>query len=198
MVLPKSIRDLIDQFAKLPGIGPKSAARLAFYLLHQKDEDVAHFGNVLLNFKKNLVLCNTCQNISEDAECDICADQSRERNILCVVSEPLDVVAMEKGKTYRGLYHILHGQLSPINNVRPDDLKIKELIDRIELYKPQEIILATNANMEGEATASFIHQKIKNFDLKITRIARGLPVGGDIEYADETTIMRALEGRMTY
>lgn len=198
LILPKPIRDVIDEFSKLPGIGGKTAGRLAFFLLHQKDEHSKRFGEALLKLKENLVLCNCCQNISEAELCHICEDQTRDRKTICVVGEPLDTVALEKSGVFKGLYHILHGNISPLDNIGPDDLKIRELMNRIENDQPEELILATNPTLEGEATANFIQQKIKPFEIRITRIARGLPVGGDIEYADETTIMRALEGRMNY
>lgn len=198
LIIPKSVRDVIDEFAKLPGIGKKTAGRLTFFLLHQKDEKIHSFGDALLKLKENLTLCKHCQNISDSPECQICADKTRDHKLICIVAEPLDTVALEKSGVFRGVYHILHGNLSPLDNIGPDDLKIRELMERIEENPPEEVILATNPTLEGEATASFIMQKLKDFDIKVTRIARGLPVGGDIEYADETTIMRALEGRMAY
>lgn len=201
-MLPKSIQYTIDEFSRLPGIGPKTAARLTFYLLTQSPDDVKKFGQTVANLKDNLIFCKQCYNISETNPCEICDNESRDKNTLCVVEEPLDIIALEK-TMYKGIYHVLGGVISPIDNIGPDNLHIKELLTRLENEQIKEIIMATDPSLEGEATASYISgkiaklkkdKKIKN-DLKITRIARGLPVGGDLEYADEVTLSRALEGR---
>lgn len=202
MSLPKAIQNTIDEFAKLPGIGPKTAARLTFYLLTQTKEDVQMFGQTVAGLKDNLIFCKQCYNIAESDPCKICADQARDKSILCVVEEPLDIIALEKTR-YSGIYHVLGGVISPIDNIGPDNLRIKELLLRLEKEPIKEIIMATDPSLEGEATASYISEEIAKLrklgkiqnDLKITRIARGLPVGGDLEYADEVTLSRALEGR---
>ncbi|MCX6806941.1 MAG: recombination mediator RecR [Candidatus Berkelbacteria bacterium] len=202
-MLPKSVQELIDQFSKLPGIGPKTAARLTFYLLSQGDEDIKALGKAVYYLKKNLVICSKCFNISETDPCVICKDPKRDKKTILVVESPLDILALEKTNEFSGLYHVVGGAISPVDDIGPEDLRIKELLDRIEKNTDNisEVILATNPNLEGEATAMFIHQQISKFkikNIKITRIARGLPVGGDLEYADEVTLSRALEGRKEY
>lgn len=197
-VLPPSLNRLIEELSKLPGIGTRSAQRLSFYLLQRKDEDLKSLGDAINNLKINLQYCRKCQNICESEICPICEDPERNNEIMCIVSDPLDVVALEKTSIFRGLYHVLHGIISPLDGIGPDDLKIKELLERVEKGGFSEIILATNPTMEGEATAVYIQQQLKPYELKITRIARGLPVGGDLEYADEVTLMRAMEGRLEY
>lgn len=200
-MLPKSIQNLIDEFSRLPGIGPKTAARLTFYLLTKSQEDVDKFGQIILNLRLNLKNCAKCFNIAESNPCAICDDQQRQKNLLCVVEEPLDIMAIEK-TDYRGLYHVLGGVISPIDGIGPEHLRIKELIDRIKNQSVEELILATNPSLEGEATAIYISKQLQDWQsqnqLKITRIARGLPVGSDLEYADEVTLKRALEGRREY
>jgi len=203
-VIPKNVQNLIDQFSKLPGIGPKTASRLTFYLLHQPDSEIFDFGNSVLEMKKNITTCNICFNISQTDPCEICQNHNRDKSKICVVEHPLDIVALEKTDSYSGLYHILGGAISPIDNIGPEELRIKELVDRIKKNNNEicEIILACNPDLEGEATAMFITKQIekeipKN-KIKITRIARGLPVGSDLEYADEMTLSRALEGRKEY
>jgi len=199
-MLPKSVQKLIDELAKLPGIGPKSAARLAFYLLSKPDGDVASLGESVVNLRKNLKFCQHCFSIAEDDLCMICSDDRRKKSILAVVEEPLDIVALEKSGGFDGVYHVLGGAISPIDGIGPEELRISELINRIKKDRIAEIILATNPSLEGEATASYIKDQIAKLDVsvKITRIARGLPVGGDLEYADEVTLRRSLEGRRDY
>ena len=203
-ILPRSVERLSEVLSSLPGIGPKTANRLTFYLLGRSEAELEQFGQSFLALKKNLVICSKCYLISETDPCVICSDASREQDKLAVVEEPLDVLAMEKAR-FNGLYHVLGGQISPINNVSPDDLKIKELIARLETGAFKEAILATDPSLEGEATALYIDEQVsraqKDGRLKgvtITRIARGLPVGGDLEYADELTLTRSLEGRRSY
>jgi len=206
MQVPKAIANLIDCFERLPGIGPKTAQRLTFYLLHVPQTMLDDFASALQNLKKNTVLCSICFNISEKDPCPICSDVSRDHSTICVVEQPLDVLAFDRNGHYRGVYHVLHGAISPLNNIGPDELRIDELLNRIREnpFSISEIILATNSNMEGEATAMYIAKelrelfRISNFDIRISRLAHGLPVGGDVEYADEITLQRALEGRREY
>ena len=201
MRLPKSIQKLIESFEKLPGIGPKTAARLTFYLLHVPQEQLDEFGEAVVNLKKKTVLCSLCFNVAEADPCPICSDRNRDKSIICVVEQSLDTLALEKAGNFKGVYHVLGGALNPLNNIGPDELKINELIKRIKLTQGiKELILATNPNMEGEATAMYIKNqlKIKNLKLKITRLGMGLPTGGDLEYADEQTLTRAMEGRRDY
>lgn len=198
-ILPKSIEKLIVEFEKLPGIGPKTAARLTFYLLKQKQEELDNFGRLIQELKKNIVLCSQCQNLSETDPCSICKDPKRNHGIICVVEQPHDVIAIEQTHEYSGLYHVLYGAISPINNIGPENLKIKELLSRLKDNKNlKEIILATNPTLEGEATAMYIAKLLKPLGLKITRIARGLPTGTDLEYADEITLSNAIKGRKEY
>lgn len=195
MHYPEPIAKLIDSFMKLPGIGPKTAVRLAFYVVNMNDDDVMEFGRALVNVKRNLIFCSECQNISDRDPCYICDDSSRDRSIICVVQEPKDVIALEKMRDYRGLYHVLHGSISPVEGIGPEDIKVTELIQRLEDERVKEIILATNPTIEGEATAMYISRLVKPIGIKTSRIAHGLPVGGDLEYADEVTLSKALEGR---
>ncbi len=199
-MLPKSVQNLIDEFSRLPGVGPKSAARLTFYLLTKPSRDIENLGNSVLNLSKNLRLCSICFNISENDICSICTDEKRNHRIVAVVEEPLDVIALEKSAIFDGIYHVLGGAISPINGIGPDELRIRQLLDRFATHEIDELILATNPNLEGEATASYIKEKIhaQYPDVKITRLARGLPIGGDLEYADEVTLRRSLEGRRDY
>jgi recombination protein RecR len=196
-MLPKSVQDLIKEFAKLPGVGMKTAARLTFYLLAKDQASLAKLGQSVLNLKSNLRECRKCYNISEDELCKICQDESRDDSTICVVSDPLDVVAIEKSKKYQGLYHILGGVISPIDGVGPEQLRIRELLDRINNdNKIKEIILATDPDLEGEATSLYLQKQIQKIsNVKISRIAKGLPTGGDIEYADETTLDQAFANR---
>lgn len=193
--LPKSVRALIEELAKLPGIGPKSAQRLAIHLLHSPDSRVKPLGEAVLGLKNNVVFCGECWNIAENDPCDICGDGQRDKSIICVVEEILDVVALEKTCEFKGVYHVLHGALSPVDGIGPDQLKMEELFRRVGGGGVKEVILATNPSLEGEATALYIQKHLREFDVRVTRIARGLPVGGDLEYADEVTLSRALAGR---
>lgn len=198
-MLPKSVQNLIDEFSKLPGIGPKTAARLTFYLLSKPQIDIDNLGNAFLLLNENLKICSECFNISEQTVCKICDDLKRNKTIIAVVEEPLDVIALEKSYGYDGVYHVLGGSISPIEGIGPENLRISQLIARIN-DEVSEVILATNPDLEGEATAAYIKEKLskKQPNLKITRIARGLPIGGELEYADEITLKRSLEGRREY
>ena len=195
--IPKVVRDLIEAFERLPGIGPKSAQRLTYYLLHAPKEQAEMLASAAVALKEKTVLCQTCFNISEKSPCEICTDSSRVQSLIAVVEDPLDVLALERAN-FKGLYHVLHGCISPLENIGPEELYIKQLLPRLKDDTVVEIILATNPTMEGDATAMYIERLIKPLGIKITRIARGLPVGGDLEYADETTLTRALEGRKEY
>ena len=199
MKLPRAVRNLIEQLEKLPGIGPKTAQRLTFYLLHNPQAELESYAAALMNLKKGTKVCSICKNIGEMEPCEVCADRTRDTQTICVVEEPLDVLAIERSGGYHGLYHVLHGAIAPLNNIGPDQLFIYDLLPRLEGGKISEIILATNPTMEGEATAMYLVKLIEDKGLKngmkITRIGRGLPVGGDLEYADEVTLSRALEGR---
>ena len=207
MRLPKSIEKVINSFEKLPGVGPKSAQRLAFYLLHVPQEQLDEFSDSLLGLKKNTIFCSVCCNVSEKDPCLVCSDQTRNKNIICVVENPLDILALERSGQYNGIYHVLHGAISPLNNIGPDELYISQLLVRIKNNPAiEEIIIATNPNMEGEATAMYLAKKLgeliansqKLKALKVTRLGQGLPTGADLEYADDTTLRRALEGRREY
>lgn len=203
MVLPKSIRNLIEAFEKLPGIGPKTAARLTFYLLHVPQEQLDEFSQAAKDLKLKTVLCSLCFNVAETDPCPICSDQNRDKSIICVVEQPLDILALEKAGNYKGIYHVLHGAISPLDNIGPEELYINQLINRLTTNQLPitELILATNPNMEGEATAMYIANKVKELqvnELRVTRLGQGLPTGGDLEYADEVTLSRALEGRREY
>lgn len=199
-MLPKSIQNLIDEFSRLPGIGPKTAARLVFYLLTKPRRDVEELGASVSGLFENLKYCKTCFNIAEEEECMVCVDHRRDKSIVAVVEEPLDVIALEKAYGFPGVYHVLGGAISPIDGIGPEDLRIDQLVSRVQIGDLSEIILATNPSLEGEATSAYIKQKISQTGLpvKITRIARGLPMGGDLEYADEITLKRSLEGRREY
>ncbi|OGD95940.1 recombination protein RecR [Candidatus Curtissbacteria bacterium RIFCSPLOWO2_01_FULL_37_9] len=198
MKVPKSVANLIEAFEQLPGIGPKTAARLTYYLLHAPEGIAQMLSIAAGELKAKTKICNICQNITEIDPCEICSDSGRDQTTICVVEDPLDVWAIDKSASFGGLYHVLHGVIAPLDNIGPEDLRIKELISRLQSNKIQEIILATNPSMEGEATAMYIQRLIKPLDLKITRIARGIPIGAELEYADEVTIRRALEGRKEY
>ena len=200
--VPKSVQNLIEAFERLPGIGPKTAQRLTFYLLHAPREEAQMLATAAVEMKDKTKICSICFNIGEEDPCSICSDSSRDQSIIMVVENPLDVLALEKAN-YKGLYHVLHGVISPLENIGPDELHIRELLPRLKTHSAEasrvkELILATNPTMEGEATAMYIQRLISPLGVKITRIARGLPVGSDIEYADETTLSRALEGRNEY
>ena len=190
-----SIEKLIESFEKLPSIGNKTAARLAFYILDRPEEEVKEFVDAIINAKKNLKYCSKCFNISDTDPCEICSNPRRDQSVICVVEDVKDVVAMERTHEFNGLYHVLHGSISPMNGVGPDDIKIKELLSRLMDGTVKELILATNPRVEGEATAMYISKLVKPMGIKVTRIAHGIPVGGDLEYTDEVTLSKALEGR---
>jgi len=202
MKIPKALESVIEGFERLPGIGPKSAQRLGFYLLHVPQSDLDDFAYALTNLKKNTKMCTICSNIGTTDICDVCDDQQRDRSLVCVVEDALDVLAFERSDKFKGVYHVLHGVIDPLNSIGPDDIFIPQLVSRLREKDSviSEIIVATNPTMEGEATAMYIVREVrnKNEDVKITRIGRGLPVGADIEYADEVTLGRALEGRSEY
>lgn len=193
--LPRSVQQLITEFSRLPGIGPKSAARLTFYLLRSFDSQALDLAAALQEMKELTRFCSTCFNITEDDPCQICADADRDHALLCVVEEPLDVVAIERSRAFNGRYHVLHGAVSPVEGIGPEDLKIEELVTRVTQGDFSEIILATNPTLEGESTALYLQRRLAESKVRLTRLARGLPVGGDLEYTDEITLGRALEGR---
>jgi len=193
--LARPVADLIEAFSRLPGIGPKTASRLTFYLLREPEELALSLAEALQALHAGTVLCERCFNVAEQSPCPICSDSGRDQGILCVVEEPLDVLAIERTGAFRGQYHVLHGALSPIDGIYPEKLRIDELVERVRQGPPREIILATNPSLEGENTASYIHQQLLRLGISVTRLARGLPVGGDLEYTDEVTLARALEGR---
>ncbi len=199
MSLPAPIQNLIDALSRLPGIGPKTASRLTFFLLRAPDNFSLDLAEALDVLKSGTAFCQICFNITEAGrtECVVCADEARDHSILCLVEEPLDVLAIERTDGFRGTYHVLHGALSPIEGIGPEDLKIRELLVRLEREKIREIILATNPSMEGDATAMYLRGQLSHFDVQVTRIARGLPMGGDLEYADQNTLLRALAGRQS-
>ena len=194
-VTPAPVTRLIEAFAQLPGIGPKTASRLTFYLLRRPAEQSQALADALRDMAENTRFCSTCFNIAEQSPCSVCSDDSRDRSILCVVEEPLDVVAIDRTGDYRGLYHVLHGAISPVDGIGPDELRISELLARLDHEVVQEVLLATNPNLEGEATAMYLARLIQAPGIRVTRLARGLPVGGDLEYADSDTLGRALKGR---
>ncbi len=186
---------LIDEFYKLPGIGPKSAQRLAYYLLRMPSADAQALAAAIVEVKEKVTLCTICQNVTEADPCRICSDERRDRTMICVVEEPLDILAIERTQSYRGLHHVLHGAISPMEGIGPEDLKISELLNRLRSGEVNEVILATNPNLEGEATSMYLSRLLQPLGLKVTRLARGLPVGGDLEYADDVTLASALDGR---
>ena len=190
-----SIEKLIESFERLPSIGHKTAARLAFHILNSSEEETNEFISAILNAKKNLKYCSKCFNISDTDPCTICANPKRDEGIICVVEDVRDIIAMEKTHEFKGVYHVLHGSISPMNGIGPDDIKIKELLARLMEGTVKEVILATNPRVEGEATAMYLSKLIKPLGIKVTRIAHGIPVGGDLEYTDEITLTKALEGR---
>ena len=197
-LLVEPVAKLIDEFSRLPGIGPKTASRLAFYLLRAPEEQASSLADALRELRERITFCSTCFNITESDPCAICTDEGRDRSLLCVVEEPLDVVAIERTRDFFGLYHVLHGTIAPVEGIGPDDLRIAQLMPRLDADPPvREVIIATNPNMEGEATAMYIARQLEGRDLSVTRLARGLPVGGDLEYADEVTLSRALAGRQS-
>ena len=192
---PASLEALTEHFARLPGIGTKSAQRLTFHILSQTDEEAEAFAAAILNAKHNIHFCPICQNLTDEELCPVCSDSKRDASVICVVAEPRDVIAMERAKEFYGRYHVLHGVISPLNHVGPDDLKIRELLTRIAEGGVSEVIMATNPDTEGEATAMYLSRLIRPLGVKVTRLAYGIPVGSQLEYADEVTLMRALQGR---
>ena len=193
---PPALEKLIEQFARLPGVGRKSAQRLAFFLLSLPEEDTRAFADAIIDAKASIRCCPICQNLTDsDGPCAICASSRRDSGVICVVADPKDVIAMERAQEYHGLYHVLHGVISPMNHIGPDDLHIRELVERVASGGINEVIMATNPDTEGEATAMYIARLLKPFDVKVTRLAYGIPVGGHLEFADDATLMRALEGR---
>jgi recombination protein RecR len=199
-VTPEPVTKLIEAFAQLPGIGPKTASRLTFYLLRRPVEQAEGLADALRDLKEKIVFCGICFNIAEESPCPICQDEGRDRSTICVVEEPLDVLAIDRTGEYRGLYHVLHGAISPVDGIGPDELRINELMVRVKEARQRaepvrEVLLATNPNLEGEATAMYLARLLQPMDIRVTRLARGLPVGGDLEYADVVTLGRALEGR---
>ncbi|MCB8944561.1 MAG: recombination protein RecR [Ardenticatenaceae bacterium] len=194
-VLPIPVQRLIDEFARLPGIGPKSASRLTFYLLRGATDQALDLADALRELKERTQFCSVCFNITEADPCLICQSADRDATLLCVVEEPLDVLAIERARVYNGRYHVLHGAISPVEGIGPEDLKIEELVNRVARGDFHEVILATNPTLEGESTALYLQRRLTNEGIKLTRLARGLPVGGDLEYTDEITLGRALEGR---
>lgn len=200
MTFPKQIRDLIEAFQRLPGVGEKTAARLTFYLLHVPEPEIQKLGNAVLNLKRDIFLCSVCKNISDREVCEICSDKTRDQETICVVEQPLDVFSLEGTGKYHGVYHVLHGVIDPLHNVGPEELYIDDLLARLDKDTVKELILALNPTMEGEATSMYLRQKIKDagHKVKITRLGVGMPIGGDLQYADETTLTQALEGRRNY
>ena len=192
---PAPLEKLTEQFARLPGIGGKTAQRLAFYVLRLPEEEAREFADAIVTAKKTVTFCPVCRNLSAGGLCPICAAPKRDGSVICVVADPRDVAAMERAREYHGHYHVLHGVLSPMNHVGPDDLQIKPLLDRVAKGGVEEVIMATNPDTEGEATALYIARLLKPFGVKVTRLAYGIPVGGHLEFADDATLMRALEGR---
>jgi len=195
--LPEPIAKLVEAFSRLPGVGPKTASRLTFYLLRAPDEQSSSLADALRDLKQKITFCSVCHNITTNEldPCAICGDTSRDAKVVAVVEEPLDVLALERTGSYNGKYHVLHGAISPVNGIGPDDLKIKELVARVDQGEILEIIIATNPGLEGDATAMFIQRELSGKGVRLTRLARGLPVGGDLEYVDAVTLTRALQGR---
>ena len=189
------IARLIEEFAKMPGIGKRTAERLAYYVLKLPKEEVAEFAKVLMSAKEKITFCPVCQSLTETVPCELCADAQRDSSVICVVEKPKDVIKIEKTREFKGLYHVLHGVISPMDGIGPEDIRLKELLHRIQDGSVKEVIMATNPNLEGETTAMYVAKLLKPFDVTVTRLAHGIPVGGDLEYADEVTLTRALEGR---
>ena len=192
---PAALQNLADQFARLPGVGGKTAQRLAFHVLSLPMEEAQEFADAILDAKRTVKSCPCCQNLTDRELCPICDDESRDQSLICVVAEPKDVIAMERSREFRGVYHVLHGVISPLNHVTQDDIRIKELLARVARGDVREIIMATNPDTEGEATAMYISRLLRPMEVKVTRLAYGVPVGSQLEYADEVTLSRALEGR---
>lgn len=193
---PQALEKLTEQFARLPGIGRKSAQRLSFFVLSLPDEEAAAFAQAILEAKRTVKTCPVCQNLTDEERCAICSSPKRDPSVICVVAEPKDVIAIERAGEYSGLYHVLHGVISPLSHVGPDDIRIKELLDRVSGGEVAEVIMATNPDTEGEATAMYISRLLRPFDVRVTRLAYGIPVGSHLEYADSATLMRALDGRI--
>lgn len=193
---PAPLEKLVEQFAKLPGIGAKSAQRLAFFVLGLPLEEAQEFADAIVSAKKNVTCCPVCRNFTAGGLCPICASPKRDKGVICVVADPRDVAALERSREYNGLYHVLHGVISPMNHIGPDDLAIKPLLERVAQGGVREVIMATNPDTEGEATAMYVARLLKPFEVRVTRLAYGIPVGGHLEFADDATLMRALEGRM--
>lgn len=192
---PGPVIRLIEEFHKLPGVGPKSAQRLTYYLLRMPAAEAGALAEAILEVKERIVFCSTCQNVTETNPCRFCDSDRRDRSMVCVVEEPMDTLAVERSGSYQGLYHVLHGAISPMDGIGPEDLKIEELLGRLRGDEVSEVILATNPNLEGEATAMYLTRLLRPLGVKVTRLARGLPMGGDLEYADDVTLTRAMEGR---
>ena len=192
---PASLQELTDQFARLPGVGGKTAQRLAFHILEMSDEEAQSFANAIVSAKETVHACPICQNLTDQQICAVCDDPARDQGLICVVAEPKDVIAMERAREFSGVYHVLHGVISPLNHVSQDDIRIKELLARVAAGGVREIIMATNPDTEGEATAMYISRLLRPLEVKVTRLAYGIPVGSQLEYADEITLSRALEGR---
>ena len=192
---PAPLENLVEQFAQLPGIGGKSAQRLAFYVLGLSDAEAQAFADAIVSAKRSVTCCPVCQNLTAGGLCPICASEKRDAGLICVVADPRDVIAMERTREYRGRYHVLHGVISPMNHVGPDDLQIKSLVERVAAGDIREVIMATNPDTEGEATAMYLARLLKPFNVRVTRLAYGIPVGGHLEFADDATLLRALEGR---
>ncbi len=195
---PAALERLAEQFARLPGIGSKTAQRLAFFVLGLPEEQAQAFADAIVDAKRTVKTCPVCQNLTDQALCPICADDRRDHATICVVAEPRDVIAMERAREYRGVYHVLHGVISPLGHVGPDDLRIRELLSRVQEGGVREVIMATNPDTEGEATAMYLSRLLRPLDVKVTRLAYGIPVGSQLEYADEVTLLRALEGRQEF
>ena len=193
--LPVALERLTEEFARLPGIGSKTAQRLAFHVLSWTEEDAARFAQTILEVKKTIHTCPVCQNLTDQEICPICDDPERDHGLVCVVAEPKDVVALERAREYNGVYHVLHGVISPLNHIGPDDLRIRELLSRVAEGGVREVIMATNPDTEGEATAMYLSRILRPLEVRVTRLAYGIPVGSQLEYADEVTLLRALEGR---
>ena len=198
-ILPRSVSRVIESFEKLPGIGPKSAQRLAFYILHMPTEEVERFAQYLTTLKNGTVLCSVCKNVTEEDPCPICKNPARDHSLVCVVEQPTDVLAIEKTGIFHGVYHVLHGLIDPLNNIGPDEIYISDLLKRFSMGDMQELIFALNSTMESEATIMYVKKQLTTAGgIRITRLAHGLPIGADIEYADEVTLRRAMEGRREY
>ncbi len=195
---PAALERLAEQFARLPGIGSKTAQRLAFFVLGLPEEQAQAFADAIVDAKRTVKTCPVCQNLTDQALCPICADDRRDHSTICVVAEPRDVIAMERAREYRGVYHVLHGVISPLGHVGPDDLRIRELLSRVQEGGVREVIMATNPDTEGEATAMYLSRLLRPLDVRVTRLAYGIPVGSQLEYADEVTLLRALEGRQEF